>query len=201
MPAQITPGGPSDSSNDSTLTAVAREIHVTWERARQHQTAAWEAYFQTGRLLAEARAILSSDRDYGRWFSDQDFGFSTEWGRRLISVATHEDSIRGLLATAVARGDEPPGVNAALLAIAPPIADLDPHSWDGFKVRYAASMARLALLRVLLQEATTLPVIVDLINEADDEIAAWRIYNAETEQLLATFASGATEVAPPVAQP
>lgn len=102
---------------DRPLSEVAAEIRTVWAEAKAHQTAAWDAYFTTGRLLIDARSRFTSDRDYGLWFAMQRFGFSTEWGRRLRAVAANEASIRASVAIAVATGAEPPGVNAALALV------------------------------------------------------------------------------------
>jgi phage N-6-adenine-methyltransferase len=94
------------------LDQIASEIHRIWDETKAHQVAAWEGYFSTGRLLTEARSRFPADQEYGRWFAAQDFGFDTEWARRLTLASKNEPQVRAFLATAVA--SNPPGVNAVL---------------------------------------------------------------------------------------
>lgn len=96
------------------LDEIAEAIHRVWGETKAHQLAAWDGYLSTGALLAEARSRLPSDPEYGRWFAAQEFGFSSQWGARLMRVAGRADDVRRLVETAVSTGDDPPGVNAML---------------------------------------------------------------------------------------
>ena len=93
------------------LDQIASEIHRIWDETKAHQVSAWEGYFATGRLLAEARGRFPANQDYGRWFDAQGFGFGVEWARRLMLVAEREADVRALPS---ALGDEPLGVDVVL---------------------------------------------------------------------------------------
>lgn len=96
-----------------TLPDIAEAIRSTWAATKDQQIAAWDGYFRVGHLLGEARSRFPEDRAFGQWFTAQDFGFNTEWARRLRLVAAREPEAREAVATAVATG-EAPGVNAML---------------------------------------------------------------------------------------
>lgn len=111
MTAELAPRGVSALSLDG----LADQVRLVWADTKKSQVAAWEGYLTTGHLLRSARTRLPSKNDYGRWFNDQRFEFSTEWGRRLIVLAEREPEVRELIATAVA--NDPPGVNAVFGAL------------------------------------------------------------------------------------
>jgi hypothetical protein len=115
---------PESNLPTRSLDAISQEVRQTWAAAKAKQVEAFQGYVAVGKLLTEARAALPSDQAYGAWFKEQDFGFSTEWGRRLRLVAEHEDE---LLATAVATGEAIPGVNRMLEMLRPEAEPLVPE--------------------------------------------------------------------------
>jgi N6-adenosine-specific RNA methylase IME4 len=84
------------------LDEIAADIHAVWAETKAHQIGAWEGYFRVGADLNEARSRFPSKNKYGAWFDRQEFGFSTEWGRRLGKLSSREDEARALIATQVA---------------------------------------------------------------------------------------------------
>lgn len=96
------------------LDELSAEIRTVWAEAKAHQIQAFEGYLRVGHLLDEARRHLPSDRAYGEWFEAQDFGFSTEWGRRLRRLAANEPAVKRLVASALTRGQQVPGVDRLL---------------------------------------------------------------------------------------
>lgn len=94
------------------LDEIAAEIHRVWGKTKEHQVAAWEGYLETGRLLSQARQRLSADRDYGRWFERQRFGFSLQWAGRLRRLAEQESTVRDLLVESALSTNDPLGVDA-----------------------------------------------------------------------------------------
>lgn len=102
------------------LDSIADEIRAAWDTTRSAQVNAWAGYFRTGHLLIESRdRFEEDDTAYGEWFTEQDFGFTTDWGRKLRVLAAHEDEAQAYLDTAVSRGDPQPGVNIVLREVVP----------------------------------------------------------------------------------
>lgn len=96
----------------TSLPEIATAIRSTWAETKQHQISAWDGYFRVGRLLLDARVRLPANQEYGRWFSAQEFEFTTQWANRLARLAEREPDARAALETAVS--NDWPGVNALL---------------------------------------------------------------------------------------
>ena len=96
------------------LAVLSHRIREEWGQTRNHQVAAWAGYFNIGELLMAARDKLAGDLEYGRWFKEQDFGFTRQWGGRLIECARNRPALEAALETAVSGGHPTPGVNALL---------------------------------------------------------------------------------------
>ena len=75
------------------LETLAQRIHAEYAHVRRGT----EARFAIGHALMEARNLLKSNQDYGRWFKEQDFGFSIRWANTLCSAAHLETRVRELL--------------------------------------------------------------------------------------------------------
>jgi len=103
------------------LRTISAQIKETWGAARQHQIAAWEGYLRVGALLVSAREQLPGDREFGRWFAEQELDFTSQWGRRLMLVARDEAKVRPLLESALSTGDVP-GVDRMLAMLHEPNA-------------------------------------------------------------------------------
>lgn len=108
----------TESSTD--LSGLAEMVHAAWSAARTHQITAWEGYLQVGGLLLEARTQLPANQDYGHWFKEQDFGFSSQWGARLIRLAENRPAVTEAFESALSNGTTPPGVDTLLATLLPP---------------------------------------------------------------------------------
>lgn len=63
-----------------------------------------DAQFAIGRLLNEARTILPSNQDFGRWFDSQEFTFSQPTAYRLQQAAEREEEVRAFIASSGKQG-------------------------------------------------------------------------------------------------
>lgn len=102
------------------LDAIADRIRTVWRETRTHQATAWDGYVEVGSLLMEARSQFPADQDYGRWFDEQELGFGVKWASRLIRIAQDPARALALVESALATGDEPPGVDRMIRLLYPP---------------------------------------------------------------------------------
>jgi hypothetical protein len=124
------------------LAAISERVREWWELSRTHQIEAWQGYLAVGGLLLEARETFAGDREYGRWFEEQGFGFSTEWARRLMKLAKNKPEVQAVLASALASTTgTPPGVDTLLAMLLPPRVqdDADPRAALVFEPDHHAS--------------------------------------------------------------
>ena len=84
-------------SDDDYLNQLADRVRLEYRRSREAVSEAVDAYFAIGQSLLEARQVLPSDPEFGRWFIKQDFGFTQQWARVLRTAAEYETSVRALL--------------------------------------------------------------------------------------------------------
>jgi len=120
------------------LDTLSAEIRSVWADAKAHQVNALKGYVRVGHLLDQARQQLRSDNAYGAWFRAQDFGFTTEWARRLRQLAAHEDEVLGVVATAVATTTSLPGVNRMLEILRP-----EPEVFADAEYQFSMAAAKL----------------------------------------------------------
>jgi hypothetical protein len=82
-----TSGAPDD------LDPLGTSIRAEWDAAHVAHGYAILHYLRIGHSLAAARSRYRADRAYGKWFRDQGFKFSMEWGRQIRHAARHEDEV------------------------------------------------------------------------------------------------------------
>ena len=74
----------------------SKNIKAILKKEAVTQQGAWELRIAIGHQLEAARRLLPSDRAYGIWFRDQQFGCHPRWGRVLRAAARNEELVRGL---------------------------------------------------------------------------------------------------------
>lgn len=57
-----------------------------------------DAQFAIGRLLAEARSLIPSDKLFGQWLQEQNLPFSRPTATRYIAAVEREDEVRAFIA-------------------------------------------------------------------------------------------------------
>jgi hypothetical protein len=112
------------------LAVLAGRIHSAWGTARTGQIQAWEGYMDVGALLIEARAQFPSDPLYGRWFEEQEFGFTPQWGGRLRRLAEDRPAVVALLDSALSGSGKLPGVDTLLALLNPPTPQAQSEGLD-----------------------------------------------------------------------
>lgn len=127
----VTPGGEASPSTRKTspspttsvtevparsLNSIARDIHKYVGKGH-------DALFAVGRLLLEARTVITSDREFGQWVSDQHIGMSQTTVHRLMVAAAREDEVRAFIAESSATGRDIGPVTAVALLKAGPKAE------------------------------------------------------------------------------
>lgn len=98
------------------LDTVAARVRSSYERVQHGHLEAVEGYLETGHALLEARESLPGDTEFGRWFSQQNFGFSRVWAWKLREAARHEERVRAALVSQLTGGHEP-SLEKALRAV------------------------------------------------------------------------------------
>jgi hypothetical protein len=85
------------------IEVIADTIRSEWGKGIDSQ-------FVIGRLLSEARASFGeSDKAYGKWVAEQEFGFSVSYAYRLRWAAENESAVRGYLESRASRTGKGPG--------------------------------------------------------------------------------------------
>lgn len=74
------------------LNAIAKKVKAEFGKGI-------DAQFAIGRLLNEARALLPSDPEFGKWVAEQNFGFSQPTAIRYRQAAEREPEVRAFIAT------------------------------------------------------------------------------------------------------
>jgi hypothetical protein len=113
------------------LNAIAKSVHKNIERGKRAYADTHDALFAIGRDLLEARERLASNQAFGKWFSEQQFGFTPQWAGVLRRAAEHEPQVRRALETQVSDGSAP-NIKEALAAVRnPERAAAEPKSQAG----------------------------------------------------------------------
>lgn len=87
-----------------------------------------DAQFAIGRLLIEARSLIPSDPEFGKWVAAQAFPFETRTANRLMAATEREEEVREFIATRGSSVREPSVTGAYQALIAPPKDDDGPSS-------------------------------------------------------------------------
>jgi hypothetical protein len=95
--------------NSKALKAIAKKVKAQFDKGI-------DAQFAIGHLLNEARTLIPGDAQFGRWLSEQEFGFSRPTAHRLAEAATREPEVREFIAArSTLNGGKDIGVPTAIM--------------------------------------------------------------------------------------
>lgn len=92
---------------DEYLEGLAADIRSAYKRSTEALDQSFEAYFEIGHLLLAARRAIPTNRGFGAWFNEQQFGFGQTWAYTLRTGAEHESLTRAAFNTQVLNGKPP----------------------------------------------------------------------------------------------
>jgi N6-adenosine-specific RNA methylase IME4 len=83
---------------------VAKAVRVALRAYHRSSNASIDARFVLGRCLLRARELHPSNREFGRWCTDQGLTYSRQWRSRLMRAAEHEAAVRAELSSQLDNG-------------------------------------------------------------------------------------------------
>lgn len=132
----IVPGEATQAELATAVTAtvqakqVAKRLATIATAIRKEVGKGNDAMFAIGRLLVEARGLMPSDKEFGKWVEAEGFGISQPQAYMLRQAAEREDEVRAFIAdrSAASGGRDINPVSAIKLLNARPKDDDGPSS-------------------------------------------------------------------------
>jgi hypothetical protein len=87
-------------SNTKALNAIAKRVKTAFGKGI-------DAQFAIGHALLEARVLLPSNQEFGKWFAAQEFAISQQTAHRLAEAAEREPEVRAFIESQQGRDISP----------------------------------------------------------------------------------------------
>lgn len=92
------------------LDSLADQIRTSYAAGQQAVAMAWDARYRIAQALAQARKLLRSDLEYGRWVKEQNFPFASTVRGYLQWVGEYQEEAKEIVDTSVEENGDPPAL-------------------------------------------------------------------------------------------